>query len=592
MSAGFWLVYPGLPRGLGLRIAPAVNNYGHGWNMAKRRVRRKARRSTRETTFLVVFEGLSSSKIGNALLNQTASPSRPAFDPARTRRTLTEALLDARERVGGPKTVLEDHDRNTLTYDRLLLAASVLGRKIASFTQAGEYVGFLLPNSVGASVTFFALQFTHRVPAMLNFTAGANTLNAACGLAGIKTILTSRKFVEAGKFEDLVARIGAGRRVVYLEDLREGLSTFDKLAGAGFSRVLKYIPKPSPDAPATILFTSGAEGAPKAVVLSHANLVANAEQIRAHIALDLNWVFFNPLPIFHCFGLTGGLLLPLLTGMRTFQYPSPLHHKQIPQLVKDSKANVLLATDTFLAQYARAADSDELSSLKFAVCGAERVREETRRLMQDRFSVPIVEGYGATEMSPVISVNQPELNRPGTVGQALPGIECKIQPVEGIDEGGRLLLRGPNMMHGYLEPSGVITPPKDGWHDTGDVVILDGENFITISGRLRRFAKIAGEMVSLNAVENFAAGVWPDSAHAAITISDDRRGEQVILLTVHPSADRSTLQAAAKSAGIPEIQLPRRIIHVAEIPLLGTGKTDYIQATAMAKEALLSAQAG
>jgi acyl-[acyl-carrier-protein]-phospholipid O-acyltransferase / long-chain-fatty-acid--[acyl-carrier-protein] ligase len=525
-------------------------------------------------------------------LNQSTPPTRPTFEPERTRRTVTEALLDARERVGGPKTILEDHDRTTLTYDRLILAASVLGRKIASFTQPGEYVGFLLPNSVGASVTFFGLQFTHRVPAMLNFTAGANTLNAACSLAGIKTILTSRKFVEAGKFEDLIARIGAGRRIVYLEDLREGLSTIDKLSGAGFSRILRHIPKPSPDAPATILFTSGAEGAPKAVSLSHANLVANAEQIRAHIALDLNWVFFSPLPIFHCFGLTGGLLLPLLTGMRTFQYPSPLHHKLIPQLVKDSKANVLLATDTFLAQYARAADKDELSTLKFAVCGAERVRDETRRMMQERFGVPIVEGYGATEMAPVISVNQPEQNRPGTVGKPLPGIECKIVPVDGIDEGGRLLLRGPNMMHGYLEPGGAVTPPKDGWHDTGDVVTIDAEGFITIAGRLRRFAKIAGEMVSLNAVENFAASVWPDSAHAAVVLSDDRRGEQVILLTVHPTAERSALQAAAKSAGVPEIQLPRRIIHVDSIPLLGTGKTDYISATALAKEALLGAHAG
>lgn len=524
-------------------------------------------------------------------MNQATPPTRPTFEPERTRRTVTEALLDARERVGGPKTILEDHDRTTLTYDRLILAASVLGRKIASFTQPGEYVGFLLPNSVGASVTFFALQFTHRVPAMLNFTAGANTLNAACSLAGIKTILTSRKFVEAGKFDDLIARIGADRRIVYLEDLREGLSTIDKLSGAGFSQILRHIPKPSPDAPATILFTSGAEGAPKAVSLSHANLVANAEQIRAHIALDFNWVFFSPLPIFHCFGLTGGLLLPLLTGMRTFQYPSPLHHKLIPQLVKDSKANVLLATDTFLAQYARAADKDDLSTLKFAVCGAERVRDETRRMMQERFGVPIVEGYGATEMAPVISVNQPEQNRPGTVGKPLPGIECKIVPVDGIDEGGRLLLRGPNMMHGYLEPGGAVTPPKDGWHDTGDVVTIDVDGFITIAGRLRRFAKIAGEMVSLNAVENFAASVWPDSAHAAVVLSDDRRGEQVILLTVHPNAERSKLQTAAKSAGVPEIQLPRRIIHVDSIPLLGTGKTDYISATALAKEALLGAHA-
>jgi len=560
--------------------------------MAKRRDRRKGRRSTGETTFLDRFAGLSSKKNGNALLIQNTFSSRTTFDPARVRRTVTEALLDARQRVGGPTTILEDHERQTLTYDRLILAASVLGRKIAGFTKPGEYVGVLLPNSAGAAVTFFGLQFTNRIPAMLNFTAGAHTLNAACSLANVQTILTSRRFVELGKFEDLVARIGAGRRIVYLEELRESLTPSDKVTGALFARTLKYISKPSPDDPATILFTSGAEGAPKAVALSHANLVANTEQIRAHIALDLKWVFFSPLPIFHCFGLTGGLLLPLLTGMRTFQYPSPLHHKLIPELIKASKADVLLATDTFLAQYARAAADGELNSLKFAVCGAERVREETRRVMQDRFGVPIVEGYGATEMSPVISVNQPDQNRPGTVGQALPGIEFKVQPVDGIDEGGRLLLRGPNMMRGYLLPGGELAPPKDGWHDTGDVVTIDADGYITISGRLRRFAKIAGEMVSLNAVENFAASVWPDSAHAAVAISDDRRGEQVILLTIHPSADRSALQAAAKAAGVPEIQLPRRIIHVDAIPVLGTGKTDYVSATAMARQALSAAHTG
>ncbi|MET0545478.1 MAG: AMP-binding protein [Caulobacterales bacterium] len=507
-----------------------------------------------------------------------------AFDVSRTRRSLIQALLDARATVGGPKPILEDHDRRVLTYDQLILAATVLGRKLASFTKEGENVGVFLPNSVGTVVTFFALQFTARVPAMLNFTAGAHNLSQACDVADVQTILTSRKFVEAGKFEDTIAHLGEKRRVVYLEDVRASLNLWDKLTGALRARFAPLQALAHPDSTAAILFTSGAEGAPKAVTLSHANLVANVEQIRSHIALDKNWVFFSPLPVFHSFGLTGGVLLPLLTGIRTFQYPSPLHHKQIPELIKETGANVLLATDTFVSQYARAAADGELSSLKFVVCGAERVRDETRRIMMDRFGVSIVEGYGATELSPVVCVNDPNRNRPGTVGQFLPGIHFKLETVPGIDEGGRLLIRGPNVMTGYIGDDGKIDPPEGGWHDTGDVVTVDDQRFVTIAGRLKRFAKIAGEMVSLNAVEAHAAKLWPDHAHAALAIGDERRGEQIILLTDHKAADRQDLIAFAKASGWPELQLPRRVIVVDHIPVLGSGKTDYVSTEKLLKQ--------
>ncbi len=295
-----------------------------------------------------------------------------SFDPRDSQVSIFDALIAARARYGAKKPILEDQERNPLTYTDLVRAAFALGRKIAGFTAKGERVGVMLPSSAGGVVTFFALHATGRTPTMLNFTAGIRNLKAACELAGVKTVLTSHRFIEQGKLHDLVDALEPIARIVYLEEVREQVGTADKLfaaAGGFLPRQLRAASSPSD--PGVILFTSGSFGAPRGVVLSQANLVANVRQIATHIDLDPDWVMFNPLPIFHCFGLTGGVLLPILTGMKAFQYPSPLHTKQIPPLIKDSKASILLATDTFVNQYARAAEPGELSDLKFVVCGAE-----------------------------------------------------------------------------------------------------------------------------------------------------------------------------------------------------------------------------
>jgi acyl-[acyl-carrier-protein]-phospholipid O-acyltransferase/long-chain-fatty-acid--[acyl-carrier-protein] ligase len=323
---------------------------------------------------------------------------------------------------------------------------------------------------------------------------------------------------------------------------------------------------------------------PKGVVLSNANLVANAYQVKA-LAGDVlkdDDVFFDPLPIFHSFGLTAGLLTALLNGMKSVLYPSPLHYRQIPKLVAGTRATVMLATDTFLQGYARAAGEDDLASVRFVIAGAERVKDETRRLW-DRHGTVIVEGYGATECSPVIACNLPDTNRPGSVGHFLPGIEWRLEPVEGIQEGGRLHVRGPNVMKGYLDPSSPdrIHPPADGWHDTGDIVTVD-DGIVTIRGRAKRFAKIAGEMVSLAAIEATVQTLWPDSSHVVVAIPDPRKGEQIVLITDKPDADRDVLMTHARDHGFPELWVPRSIL-VSGIPVLGSGKTDYSAAVDLAK---------
>nr|MEA2798331.1 acyl-[acyl-carrier-protein]-phospholipid O-acyltransferase [Phenylobacterium sp.] len=332
-----------------------------------------------------------------------------SFDASQSRTTLFDALVEARQTYGAKKPILEDQERKPLSYTDLIRAAFALGRKIAAFTKPGERVGVMLPASSAAVVTFFALHAFGRTPTMLNFTAGIRNLKAACELAGVKRVLTSHRFVEQGKLHDLVDALETLTTITYLEDVRETVGLADKLfaaAAGAFPRQFRAPSKPSD--PGVILFTSGSFGAPRGVMLSQENLVSNVRQIAAHIELDPAWVMFNPLPTFHCFGLTGGALLPILTGMKAFQYPSPLHIKQIPPLVKDTGASILLATDTFVNQYARSADRDELSGLKFIVCGAEKVREETHNLIAERFGgVPVLEGYGATEASPVIAVNKP-----------------------------------------------------------------------------------------------------------------------------------------------------------------------------------------
>jgi acyl-[acyl-carrier-protein]-phospholipid O-acyltransferase/long-chain-fatty-acid--[acyl-carrier-protein] ligase len=288
-------------------------------------------------------------------------------------------------------------------------------------------------------------------------------------------------------------------------------------------------------------------------------------------------VVFNALPIFHSFGLTGGLLLPLLAGVKTFLYPSPLHYRLVPQLAYDSNATIFFGTDTFLAGYARAANAYDFYSLRYVFAGAERVRAETRAAWAEKFGLRILEGYGATEMSPVIAVNTPMQFKAGTAGRFIPGIDWRLEPVPGVAEGGRLILKGPNLMLGYLraETPGRLEPPEASVYDTGDIVSVDARGFVTILGRLKRFAKVGGEMVSLAAVESAIAALWPDRRHAVIALPDARKGEQLLLVTEHTGASREELLAHAREMGLPELFLPRTITHVERLPLLGSGKPDY-----------------
>ena len=507
-------------------------------------------------------------------------------------RTLFDALSEAMVRRDTGTPILTDATGARLGYGGLIRAAQVLGRKLEAITDARENVGVMLPNSAAMAVTFFALQSIARVPAMLNFTAGAEAVAASCRAAQVRTILTSRAFVAKADLDGLVARLEREARIVYLEDVRAQLTLADKVAGA--LRGASGQAARRADDPAVILFTSGSEGTPKGVVLSHRNLLTNAAQAMARVDVNGGDRVFNVLPGFHAFGLTAGLIMPLMAGVPVFLYPSPLHYRAVPELIYQTNATILFGTNTFLSGYARAAHAYDFRSLRLILAGAEPVQPQTRALYMDRFGVRILEGYGVTEAAPVVALNTPLANRPGTVGRLSPLMEARLEPVEGVAHGGRLYVRGPNVMLGYLraENPGVLEPPPAGWHDTGDIVSIDGDGFITIQGRARRFAKIGGEMISLAAVEALAREVWPDADSAAAAFPDRRKGERVVLVTTAREARREDLVRLSRRRAASELLVPAAVVTVERLPVLGSGKTDHVAVRALVERMNADAPSG
>ncbi|MCW2238648.1 acyl-[ACP]--phospholipid O-acyltransferase [Azospirillum canadense] len=504
--------------------------------------------------------------------------------------TLACALLDASRRTGRGEAAVQDGDFTTVSYRALIARALVLGRILTRGTAQGEAVGLLLPTASPTAAAFFGLVAYGRPAAMLNFTAGVESIKAACRAAGVRRIVTSAQFVEKGRLGPLVDALAADHAILYLEDVKRGLTLGDKLRALAAlvapERLLP--PQGQPDDVAAIPFTSGSEGPPKGVALTHDNLLANMAQVASVVDFTRQDVVFNCLPVFHSFGLLGGMLLPILNGVKTVLYPNPRHVRLIPELVYQTNATVLFGTDFFLNAWARAADPYDFRSLRLVFAGAERLQEETRRTYTERLRVHLLEGYGTTETAPVIAVNTPARFRPGTVGQALPGIETQLVPVPGVPVGGRLRVRGPNVMKGYLfaDRPCEVQAPEDGWHDTGDIVEIDADGFIRIVGRVKRFAKVAGEMVPLGVVEELAVQADPAAPHAAVALPDAKRGERIVLVTASPALSRDALVSAAKARGAPELAIPRDIVRATSIPLLGTGKTDYPAVMRLAAEAL------
>ncbi|MGX5801386.1 acyl-[ACP]--phospholipid O-acyltransferase [Bradyrhizobium sp. Arg314] len=500
-------------------------------------------------------------------------------------KTVLQKIIETANERGMKELAVQDPVTGTLSYGKLLTAAAVLGEKFEHLYAGQQTLGIMLPNANGSCATLLGVMSAGKVPAMINFTAGAANIVSACKAAEVRTVLTSRAFVEQAKLGPMVEEIGRSVDIVWLDDLRATIGLKDKLLGL-LRRATPRVARKADDA-AAILFTSGSEGTPKGVVLTHRNILANAAQAASRIDFHSGDKVFNVLPIFHSFGMTAGTVLPLISGVPVYFYPSPLHYRIVPELIYASNATIIFGTDTFLAGYARSAHPYDFRSVRYCFAGAEPVKAATRTTYMEKFGLRILEGYGVTETAPVIAINTPMYNKSGSVGKIMPGMEYRLEPVPGVDEGGRLYVRGPNVMAGYLraENPGVIEPLADGWHDTGDVVTVDDAGFISIRGRAKRFAKIGGEMISLAAVEALAGELWRGSLSAVATLPDARKGEKLILITEASNATRAEFLAFAKANGAMDLMVPAEVRVVPKVPVLGSGKLDFAGVNRMVRGA-------
>jgi len=494
------------------------------------------------------------------------------------------------------QTILEDASRQPLTYRRLLVGADALARPLRNIlTDDEKNIGVLLPNVNALPVLLFSLWHIGKVPAILNFSTGTATMLACSQLAGLKQIITSRAFLERARLK-LDPLTEAGIKFIFLEDVRTQITKgqkFSSLLRMTFNphslSTIAHAPPSDYPQPAVVLFTSGSEGVPKGVALTHTNLLSNMRQMLAVTDIKDDDRMFNCLPLFHSFGLTVGTLLPLVRGIRTFIYPTPLHYRVIPAVFYDTDSTIFLSTNTFLNGYARKANPYDFRTLRYLFAAAEKLQETTATIWSQKFGVRILEGYGATECAPCVSVNTPLCPKYGSVGRLLPGMQYKLEPSEGVTEGGRLFVRGPNVMQGYLNAdANAKFKSLDGWYDTGDIVSVDPDGYLFVRGRMKRFAKVSGEMVSLTAVEDALAGAFPQYGLrcqvAVVTRPDEGKGEMLIAVTNEPKLQLDEIRAAIKTKGLSNLSVPREIKVVREIPKLGTGKINYQELAKLTEE--------
>jgi acyl-[acyl-carrier-protein]-phospholipid O-acyltransferase/long-chain-fatty-acid--[acyl-carrier-protein] ligase len=484
------------------------------------------------------------------------------------------------------KRIIEDVTGTRLTYRSAFLSANVLAKAFNnSLPSDQKLIGVMMPNVAPTPLIFMALWLCNKAPAMLNFASGSASMLACIGVAKLKYIITARSVIEKANI-NIQPILDKGVRVIFMEDVKARISTYTKLSTLLGTRLLpKFFDLTRthtirPQDTAVVLFTSGSEGLPKGVDLTHKGIVANLQQSLLTQDFVQEDRFFNAMPMFHSFGLVLGTFLPLVNGSYLYLYPTPLHYRVIPAIVYDRDCTVMFGTNTFLNGYARRSHAYDFQSIRRVFAGGEKVQDTTYEMWWKKYGIRIFEGYGATEFSPLITGHGPVEPKPGSCGRFLPGVEYKLEPVEGVPEGGRLFLKGPQMMRGYLNPdANKAFQALGGWYDTGDIAFVDAEGFVFIRGRAKRFAKISGEMVSLAAVEEAIQTAFTNSVpkrdYAVLSRPDANKGECLILVTNNASLTLQDVWQALQSQGHNNLSFPREIKFVENIPLLGTGKTDY-----------------
>ncbi len=482
-----------------------------------------------------------------------------------------------------------------LDYGKTLVSSIALGIEINKFTKSQEKIGIVLPPSAGGAIANLAVTLLGKVPVNLNYTASIEAIMAAIKQCEMKCIISSRKFVE--KIDGLDSLPG----VVFIEDILEKIKFQTKFKAYLKGRFLPYnlfikaLCKNADDA-ATIIFSSGSTGKPKGIVLSHHNIFSNIESVRTVIHIKTGDNLCGVLPFFHALGFTCGLWLPLVSGISSVFIANPLDGKLVGESVRKNKSTILFAPPTFLANYIRRAKRDDFSSLRQVFAGAEKVTKRLAESFEEHFGICLFEGYGATELSPVVSLNISDVeigqvyqvgNKVGTVGRPIPGVAVKIVDVETKEtletgQEGLIMVKGANVMGGYLnmekETAEVL---KNGWYNTCDIGHLDSEGFVTITGRLSRFSKIAGEMVPhVGVEEEYLRGLGTDEQVVAVTgVPDAKKGEELVVLYLEQAGDADKLHKIISKSKVPNIWKPKRdnYIKIESIPTLGSGKLDFIK---------------
>ena len=491
-----------------------------------------------------------------------------------------------------PKSiVLEDVTGQRLNHRMVMVGSEVLSRKFQNLLSPEiERVGLLLPNVNATPITLLALWRLGKVPAILNYSSGVSIMQTCSDLAGVKQIITSQAFLEKAGI-DIQPMKKNGIEFIYLEEVRKKISVSTKLSilMKHKCRLAKSQFHITQDKTAVVLFTSGSEGIPKGVELTHKNILSNLRQLLVMVDILDTDSIFNCLPMFHSFGLVVGTLLPLCRGLRTTIFPSPLQYRVIPTAVYNSNSTIFLSTNTFLNGYAKKAHPYDFRNVRYLLAGAEKIQQATSDTWARKFGIRITEAYGVTECSPGISANTKADNRFGSVGRILPDMKWKLEPVDGVKDAGRLFVKGPNVMKGYLnKEANEAFQSLNGWYDTGDIVKVDEDGYFWIKGRAKRFAKISGEMVSLTAVEDALAGAFPnhgeDCEIAVIAVTDEDKGEKLIAVTNEPNLTTSEIRNAVADAGLINLCTPREIHVLKEIPKLGTGKLNHRETQRLVEE--------
>ena len=496
---------------------------------------------------------------------------------------------------------MADSTGQKLTFGRSLIGSMLLADVIRERTAGQTNVGVLLPASVGGAVANIAVLMAGRVPVNLNFTIGAEAMHAAVDQARISTILTSKRFLSKAGLEEMPG-------MVFLEDLRGGIGKPAQIVALLKARLLPtallrrwYGGSAMTSSTATIIFSSGSTGIPKGVVLSHANVLANVDSIDQIFPMDTSDCFIGVLPFFHSFGFTGTMWFPLLQGSSAVYHPNPMDAKTIGELAGEYKASMLISTPTFCNAYMRRCTPEQFKHLKYAIVGAEKLREPLASMFEQQYGVGLMEGYGCTEMAPVVAVNRPNVqdgrekqtgSKPGSVGHPIPGVAAKVVDQE-TGEGplfgrpGLLLVKGQNLMQGYLDqPERTAEVMRDGWYVTGDIAMMDEDGFIFITDRLSRFSKIGGEMVPHLKIEEAINGVLGDLCSAVTAVPDAARGERLVAFYTRADVPAEELWSRLSDTELPKLWIPRRehLILLPEIPTLGTGKVDLRKLKTMAAE--------